>query len=156
MLATYDWTYLVRYARRSGTPAMPVHEWLVDNANAGGWSKIKSAFERGLQSAKEDKDALVNLWFSPASDVTWDRNQVIRAMAARRLSSFGGGPKGYRNRVTKTRESNQEPNCDSGTVKQNSAKWVRVKGMRSLCRTREPQEELLAEPGRPNCGTPEE
>jgi predicted esterase len=82
MSAMYDWTVCNFKSGKNASDAGPVLQWLVDNAQRGGWPKVKTYFEAGLENAKKNEGFVTNLW-TPTGAYNDDR------LAAETISLWG-------------------------------------------------------------------
>jgi hypothetical protein len=107
MLAMYDWVSLVGPATGNPKAAVDGWQWLVDNADTGGWGKMKELFGRGLSVAKEGSPFNTNLYAYPGDLVNGmlDTSEITKH--ARRLESLKGSRK-YREKAVPVWEKYDE------------------------------------------------
>jgi hypothetical protein len=88
--AMYDWALVA--VKRSGKPedSIPAWEWLLKNAQAGGWDAISDICKRGLQAAKDGIRYGGNIYVEIEVEGQADRTMNIEAKAGRRLMSLKG------------------------------------------------------------------
>ena len=100
MLAMYDWTSEARTES-----AVAGWEWMVENADACGWSKMTPALERGLQVARAGGGFGTNLYAWPAQ--SREEHLKILATFSRGLPSQKGSRE-YREKAIRVWEKYDE------------------------------------------------
>lgn len=93
--AMIDWVVTAPITSGGGEEAaVPGWKWLVDNAEAGGWQRLKGGFQHGLACAEEGTGFMMNVYiFSPAKEHGSEpgRAEALLTLHARRLPSLKGG-----------------------------------------------------------------
>lgn len=92
--AMIDWVITAPNTADAGEEAaVPGWKWLVDNAEAGGWQRLKGGFQQGLASAEMGGSFMMNVYvFSPPKEQSVEpgRAEALFTLHARRLPSLKG------------------------------------------------------------------
>lgn len=99
MLAVFDWCSLVVRKTHDTKAQLEGWQWLVDNADAGGWPKVKPMFEKAVECAKQGTNWGMNLYAYPGGP---DMDEYARVMRVnwRGLESRRGSRE-YREKAVK-------------------------------------------------------
>ena len=95
MAAMDDWLVLATlYKKLDRASVKPACQWLVDNADAGGWSVLKQRFAVGLDDSRPITACFFPLLYSyPVSGTNLESDIITQATSLRSLPSFKGSPK---------------------------------------------------------------